>query len=56
MLKNEKIVPRSINFADWYTSVINEAKLIKYTDIKGFMIFEPRGWSIWERIKEILDK
>ena len=56
MLKNEKIVPRSTNFADWYTSVINEAKLIKYTDIKGFMIFEPRGWSIWERIKEILDK
>lgn len=56
MLNNEKIVPRSVNFSDWYTSVINEARLIKYTDIKGFMIFEPRGWSIWERIKDILDK
>lgn len=55
MKKNEKIVPRNTNFADWYTSVIKEAHLVQYTDIKGFVIFEPKGWVIWERIQKILD-
>ena len=38
MLNNEKIVPRSVNFSDWYTSVINEARLIsreEYNDLSG---------------------
>lgn len=54
-MANNRIVSREKNFADWYTSVINEAKLIQYTDIKGFTIFEPNGWTIWERIRTILD-
>lgn len=56
MNKNEKIIPRNVNFADWYTSVIQEAKLIQYTDIKGFTIFEPSGWIIWEKMQAILDQ
>lgn len=55
MNTNNKIVQRNINFADWYTSVIQEAKLIQYTDVKGFMIFEPKGWALWERIQEKLN-
>ncbi len=56
MIKNEKIITRNENFADWFTSIINNAKLIQYVDIKGFMIFQPYGWNIWENIKNILDK
>ncbi len=52
---NKKIIKRSQNFADWYTSVINEANLIQYTDVKGAMIFKPKGWVIWENIQKILD-
>lgn len=55
MKKNEKIIPRDVNFADWYTSVIKEAHLVQYTDIKGFVIFEPNGWGIWEKMQNILD-
>lgn len=55
-IKNERIVTRNENFADWYTSIINSAKLIQYVDIKGFMIFQPYGWNIWENIKKILDE
>ncbi len=54
--KNEKIVSRSEDFAKWYTSIIQEAKLIQYYDVKGFMIFQPYGWEIWEMIKLQLDK
>ena len=52
----DKIVTREENFADWYTSIVSHAKLIQYSDIKGFMVFQPNGWAIWENIKDILDK
>ncbi|GAA5414675.1 proline--tRNA ligase [Ureaplasma ceti] len=52
----DKIVTRSENFADWYTSIVHQAKLIQYSDVKGFMIFQPNGWALWENIKNILDK
>lgn len=51
----DKITTREENFADWYTSIVHHAKLIQYSDIKGFMIFQPNGWAIWENIKAILD-
>lgn len=51
-----KIVPMDVNFADWYTSVIQAAELIMYSQIKGFMIFRPLGWAIWSNIKNELDK
>lgn len=54
--KLEKIVSREENFANWYTSVVNQAELILYSNVKGFMIFQPNGWAIWENIKNILDK
>lgn len=54
-MANNRIISRKENFADWYTSVINEANLVQYTDMKGFTIFEPNGWRIWERIRNDLD-
>lgn len=55
-MKLEKIVTRQENFADWYTSVITAANLVLYSDIKGMMIFQPNGWTIWQNIKNELDK
>ncbi|MDE6289482.1 MAG: proline--tRNA ligase, partial [Ureaplasma sp.] len=52
----KKIVNRSEDFAKWYTSVVQEAKLIQYYDVKGAMIFQPYGWEIWELIKSNLDE
>ncbi len=51
----DRIVPMDKNFADWYTSVIQAAQLIMYSEIKGFMIFRPLGWAIWTNIKNALD-
>ncbi|EEH02287.1 proline--tRNA ligase [Ureaplasma urealyticum] len=53
--KLEKIITRNENFADWYTSIVNNAKLIQYTDIKGMMVFQPNAWAIWEAIKNQID-
>ena len=56
MGKPEKIIPRSQNFADWYTSLIDAAKLSLYSPIKGEIIFRPKAWAIWNAIQNRLDK
>lgn len=55
-MKNKNIIARSQSFADWYTSVIKEAKLVEYGPVKGTMFFLPNGWAIWESIKNEIDK
>lgn len=50
------ITTRKTNFADWYTDVINQAKLVMYSSIKGEMIFRPNGWMLWTQIQNELDK
>lgn len=55
-MKNKNIVPCEINFTNWYTSIIKEAKLIEYGSVKGTIFFLPNGWKIWELIKEKIDK
>lgn len=51
-MKNKNIIARQTNFADWYTSVIKEAKLVEYAPVKGTMFFLPNGWAIWESIQK----
>ena len=55
MGKVEKIVKRSDDFAEWYTSVIQNSQLCVYGKIKGTLIFQPNAWSIWEEIRKNID-
>lgn len=54
-MKNNQIVAQNSNFADWYTSVIKEAKLAIYGSVKGTICFLPNGWAIWQNIVKIID-
>lgn len=53
---NKAITKRDIDFAKWYTDVVTAAKLARYSNVKGCIIYEPNGTAIWEKIKEVLDK
>jgi len=55
-MKNKNIVARNVNFADWYTSVIKEAKLIEYGPVKGTMFYLPNGWALWNMIQNEMNK
>lgn len=55
-MSNSKIYPLEKDFSKWYTSVIEAAKLVNYSAIKGMMIYRPNGWAIWNSIKDELDK
>ena len=55
MVKNESITSRSEDFAQWYTDICKKAELMDYSSTKGFIIYRPYGYAIWEQIQEYLN-
>ncbi len=51
----EDITAMDVDFAKWYTDVVKKAELMDYSSVKGFMIFRPYGYAIWENIQKDLD-
>ena len=49
-------VTKNDNFSEWYTQVVIKAELADYAPVKGLIVLRPDGYSIWESIKESLDK
>lgn len=43
------------DFSKWYSDICVKAELMAYSDLQGFIIYLPKGYAIWERIKEYLD-
>ena len=54
-IKNQSITRQEDDFAKWYTDVCLKAELMDYSDVKGFIIYRPYGYAIWENIKAYLD-
>lgn len=55
-IKNKEITGRDVDFAQWYTDVCKKAELMDYSDVKGFIIYRPYGYAIWEEIQNYLNK
>ena len=51
----ESITARDVDFAQWYTDVVREAKLCDYSSVKGCLNYLPNGYAIWEKIQADLD-
>jgi prolyl-tRNA synthetase len=49
-------VKKAQDLSEWYTQVVIKAELADYSSMKGFMVLRPYGFSIWERIREYLDR
>ncbi|PKK96166.1 MAG: proline--tRNA ligase, partial [Tenericutes bacterium HGW-Tenericutes-3] len=47
---------RDADFAQWYTDLCLKAELMDYSDVKGFIIYRPYGYAIWEGIMQDLDR
>ena len=54
--QNKSITKRDVDFAAWYTDVVQASKLCAYSSVKGCTVMEPNGYAIWEKMQEILDK
>ena len=53
--KNDAITSQQQDFAQWYTDVCRKAELMDYSSVKGFIIYRPYGYAIWEQIQNYLD-
>ena len=51
----DEITPMDEDFAKWYTDVVKKADLIDYCGVKGFYVYRPYGYAIWENIQKIMD-
>ena len=47
-IKNDAITRQEDDFAQWYTDVCRKAELMDYSSVKGFIIYRPYGYAIWE--------
>jgi len=60
MSNNKKMVDaitaRDADFAQWYTDLCLKAELMDYSEVKGFIIYRPYGYAIWEGIQQDLDR
>lgn len=54
-MKNEAITRQEDDFAQWYTDICLKAELMDYAKAKGFIIYRPYGYAIWENIKQWMD-
>src|SRR5690554_3798805 len=59
MSKNKKLVEsitsRDVDFSQWYTDLCLKAELMDYSNTKGFIIYRPLGYGIWENIQNYLN-
>ena len=55
-IKNQSITRQEDDFAQWYTDVCRKAELMDYSSVKGFIIYRPYGYAIWEEIQNYLNK
>jgi len=52
----QKITKKEEDFSAWYNDVVSKAELADYSPVKGCMVIRPKGYAIWERIRDVLDK
>jgi len=52
----KEITPKSENFSQWYVDVILKTELADYSPVRGCMVIRPYGYSIWEKMQQLLDR
>ena len=52
----KEITARSADYAQWYNDLVLKGSLADYSAVRGCMVIKPYGFSIWERMRDILDR
>ncbi len=55
-MADEKLTPRSKDFATWYNEVVVRAELADYAPVRGCMVVRPYGTALWENCQQGLDR
>lgn len=52
----KSITRQSEDFPGWYNDVVLKAELADYSPVRGCMVIRPYGYSIWESMRDELDR
>jgi prolyl-tRNA synthetase len=44
------------DFSEWFTELMIKSELADYSSVSGCIVFRPRSYWIWERVREEVDK
>ena len=56
-MAEQRITPRSEDYAQWYQDVIAQAELAEVAGVvRGCMVIRPHGFAIWEKMQADLDR
>jgi prolyl-tRNA synthetase len=50
------ITNKDEDYNQWYNDIVLKAELADYSDVRGCMVIRPYGFSIWEKMQEVLDQ
>src|ERR1700760_1250513 len=49
------VVSKDEDYSQWYNDLVIKADMAEYSPVKGCMIIKPYGYSIWEKMQQVLD-
>ena len=52
----KEITSRAENYSQWYNDLVLKAGLAENSAVRGCMVIKPYGYSIWEKMQEVLNK
>ncbi len=50
------LTSRKQDYSQWYNDLVLKAGLAEYSAVRGCMVIKPYGFSIWEKMRDVLDK
>lgn len=50
------LTPQQEDFSKWYNEIVLKADLADYSPVRGSMVIKPYGYTLWERIRDELDR
>ena len=53
---SKAISTRSQDYSQWYNDLIIKGGLADYSAVRGCMVIKPYGFSLWENMRDVLDK
>src|SRR5688572_20331933 len=53
---SKEITSRSVDYSQWYNDLVIKGQLADYSAVRGCMVIKPYGFSLWENMRDALDK
>ncbi len=53
---SKEITSRATDYSQWYNDLVLKGGLADYSAVRGCMVIKPYGYSLWENMRDVLDK